>query len=63
MAHKWNGLKCKACGLRRLEVATTSSGCNVVTAWALYAPERRMRLYAVPGDKVWSTSMPGCVAE
>lgn len=63
MAHKWNGLKCGRCGLRRLEVATTSSGgSQVVTAWALNAPERRMRLYAVKGGSVWSTFLPGCVA-
>lgn len=33
MTPKWDGgLRCRTCGLRRLEVATTSSGCDVVTA-------------------------------
>ena len=64
MAHKWDGgLKCRTCGLRRLQVVTTSSpGSWVVTAWALNAPARRMRLYAVRGGSVWSTFLPGCVA-
>jgi len=63
MTHKWDGgLKCRTCGLRRLEVATTSSGHHVITAWALAAPKRRMRLYAVRGGTVWSTFQPRCVA-
>jgi hypothetical protein len=64
MDHKWNKLKCRTCGLRRLEVATTSSpGSWAVTAWALGAPARRMRLYAVKGGRIWSTFLPGCVVE
>ena len=65
MAHKWGGMKCKVCGLRRLYVETSARGRwgKPVPAWTNLQPGRYLHLYAPKGTRVWSTLLPVCVAE